>query len=291
MLSPTIAVVTNIEADHLDNYRDLDDILDAFVEFVNKVPFYGAVVLPSDCPAVRSVADRIKRPMISFGVSPTADVAVSDCVFEKLNSRFVLSYSAGRRQECALRVPGMHNVLNAAAAFAAALEMGVGPDTIADGLEAFGGVERRFEIKSTGPVTVIDDYAHHPTEVRAVLTAARFGGFKRILVAFQPHRYSRTYHLFEDFASSFDEADTVLVTDIYAAGEDPIKGVTSSALVDRMNELGSGEVLYVPDLETIESYLREHALPGDAILILGAGNITRLADRLAEREPMKVTHD
>ncbi len=291
MLSPTIAVVTNVEADHLDNYRDLDDIQDAFVSFVNKVPFYGAVVLPSDCPSVRKMTTRIKRRVITFGVSPTADVAVSDCAFEKLNSRFVLSYNGGCRQECALRVPGMHNVLNAAAAFATTLEMGVGPDTIADGLDAFGGVERRFEIKSTDPVTVIDDYAHHPTEVRAVLTAARNGGFRRILVGFQPHRYSRTYHLFEDFARSFGEADTVLITEIYPAGESPIEGVTSAALVDRVNTLKSVEALHAPDLETIESYMRENARPGDAILILGAGNITHLADRLAALEPLKVTHD
>ena len=291
MLSPTIAVVTNVEADHLDNYRDLEDIQDAFISFVNKVPFYGAVILPADCPGVRSVADRVKRRVITFGVSPAADVTITDCVFEKLNSRFVLSYNGGNRQECALRVPGMHNVLNAAAAFAAAMEMGVGPDTIADGLEAFGGVERRFEIKSSGPVTVIDDYAHHPTEVRAVLAAARMGGFKRILVGFQPHRYSRTYHLFDDFTRSFDEADAVLITEIYPAGEAPIEGVSSSALVERMKALGSREVSHAPDLETIESYMRENARPGDAILILGAGNITRLADRLAELEPLKVTHD
>ncbi len=291
MLSPTIAVVTNVEADHLDNYRDLEDIQDAFVSFVNKVPFYGVVVLPADCVAVAAVRDRIKRRVLTFGASESADVTVSDCVFEKLHSRFILSYNGSSRQECALRVPGMHNVLNAAAAFAAALEMGVAPDTIADGLEAFGGVERRFEIKSAGPVTVIDDYAHHPTEVRAVLDAARVAGFERILVGFQPHRYSRTYHLFEDFARSFDGADAVLITEIYPAGETPIEGVTSAALVERMNASGRGEVIYAPDLETIESYMRENARPGDAILILGAGNITSLADRLGALEPLKVPHD
>ena len=291
MLSPTIAVVTNVEADHLDNYRDLADIQDAFVSFVNKVPFYGVVVLPTDCPAVAAVRDRIKRRVITFGASESADVTVSDCVFERLHSRFILSYNGSSRQECALRVPGMHNVLNASAAFAAALEMGVAPDTIADGLEAFGGVERRFEIKSEGPVTVIDDYAHHPTEVRAVLAAARVAGFERILVGFQPHRYSRTYHLSEDFARAFDGADAVLITDIYPAGETPIEGVTSAALVERMNASGRGEVIHAPDLETIESYMRENARPGDAILILGAGNITTLADRLGALEPLKVPHD
>jgi UDP-N-acetylmuramate--alanine ligase len=291
MLSPTIAVVTNVEADHLDNYRDLDDIQDAFVSFVNKVPFYGAVILPSDCPAVQAISDEIKRRVITFGLSRGADVTVSDCVFERLSSRFVIRYNGGQLQECKLRVPGMHNVLNATAAFAAAMEMGVEPRTIASALEGFGGVERRFEIKLTEPVTVIDDYAHHPTEVRAVLAAARSAGFERILVGFQPHRYSRTYHLFDDFTRAFEGADAVLVTEIYSAGELPIEGVSSQALVDRMKALGSMEVLYAPDLDSIENYVRDNARPGDAVLILGAGNITSLADRLAEPELLRVSHD
>ena len=291
MLSPTIAVVTNVEADHLDHYRDLADIQEAFVSFVNKVPFYGAVILPTDSPAVSEIVGRIKRRVITFGVSEEADVHASDCTFDGLSSRFVVRYNGEGRQKCVLRIPGMHNVLNASAAFASTLEMGVEPEIIAKALEEFEGVERRFQIKARSPVTVIDDYAHHPTEVRATISAARAAGFERILVGFQPHRYSRTYHLFEDFARAFDGADVVLVADIYPAGERSIKGVSSGALVERMNEVGSGVALHFTDLDGMEAYLREHALPGDAILILGAGNITDLAGTLAQAEPLKVTHD
>lgn len=295
MLSPTIAVVTNVEADHLDNYRNLEDIQEAFVSFVNKVPFYGVVILPSDSPAVGEIVSQIKRRVVTFGVSEDADVRVSDCAFDHLSSAFVVRYDGGKRQECVLRAPGMHNVLNASAAFASALEMGIEPETIAAALEAFDGVERRFEIKARSPVTVIDDYAHHPTEVRAALAAARGAGFERILVGFEPHRYSRTYHLFEDFARAFEGADVVLVTDIYPAGERRIKGVTSAALVERMNEVGSPEAIHFPDLDGMEAYLMEHTRAGDAILIMGAGNITHLADTLAatlaQAEPLEVTHD
>ena len=295
MLSPTIAVVTNIEADHLDHYRDLEDIQDAFVSFVNKVPFYGAVIAWTDQPAVEAILPRIKRRVISFGMRKKADVAVLDCALEPMGSRFVVRYNGGKRQDCVLKIPGMHNVVNAAAAFTAALEMGVTPDVIASALEAFEGVERRFEIKSRTGVVVIDDYAHHPTEVRATLRAARGAGFRRILAAFQPHRYSRTHHLFDDFVRAFEDADAVLITDIYPAGELPIDGVNSERLVESMKEIGMTEVRHAPDFDAIRSYLMEHALVGDAVVIMGAGSITKLADTLAvelqQREPLQVNHE
>jgi UDP-N-acetylmuramate--alanine ligase len=199
-----------------------------------------------------------------------------------MGSAFELSYNGGGSVECTLRVPGRHNVLNAAAAFAAAYEMGVEPETIALGLAEFGGVERRFQVKATHPFTVIDDYAHHPTEVRATLAAARDAGFTRILAAFQPHRYSRTYHLFEDFVEAFDDADTLLVADIYPAGEAPIEGVSSHALVERIRSAGKTEVRHVPNVEDMEACIRETAGEGDAVVIMGAGNITTLADALAD---------
>ena len=295
MLSPTIAVVTNIEADHLDYYRDLEDIQDAFVSFVNKVPFYGAVIAWTDQPAVEAILPRIKRRVISFGVREKADVAVLDCALEPMGSRFVVRYNGGNRQDCVLKIPGMHNVLNAAAAFTAALEMGVTPDVIASALEEFDGVERRFEVKSRTGVVVIDDYAHHPTEVRATLRAARGAGFRRILAAFQPHRYSRTLHLFDDFVRAFEDADAVLITDIYPAGEPPIDGVNSQRLVESMKEIGMTEVRHAPDFDAIRSYLLEHARAGDAVVIMGAGSITKLADTLAvelqQREPLQVNHE
>ncbi len=295
MLSPTIAVVTNIETDHLDHYRNLEDIQDAFVHFVNKVPFYGAVVIGTDQLAVQAILPRIKRRVLSFGVREEADVTVLECSLERFGSRFVVGYNGGKRQECVLRVPGVHNVLNATAAFTAGLEMGIDAKTVAASLEAFDGVERRFEIKAQSGVVVIDDYAHHPTEVRATLSAVRAAGFNRVLAAFQPHRYTRTHRLFEDFARAFDDADAVLITDIYPAGESPIEGVTSEALVERMRDLYDGQVLHVPDFASIESFMNDQAQTGDAIVIMGAGSITRVSDALARameaREPLKVNHD
>ncbi len=285
MLSPTIAIVTNVEADHLDHYAGLGEIEDAFVEFSNKVPFYGVVVLPAEPesggePRGR-LASRIKRPVVTFGEGPSAHVRLIDWRPEGLGSCFRLGYNGGHAIECRLSVPGRHNALNAAAAFAATFEMGVEPGTIVAGLEGFSGVERRFQIKAREPFTVVDDYAHHPTEVRATIAAARDGGFGRIIVAFQPHRYTRTAKLFEEFAHAFDGADIVAVTDIYPAGEEPIAGVHSEALVGRIRELGHDTAFHFPNLDALESFVRDRAKPGDVVLVLGAGNITALSDALA----------
>jgi len=281
MLSPTIAVITNVEADHLDHYSGIDEIEDAFVAFANKVPFYGAVVVPSETMAAPRIARRIKRTVITFGTAPDARVRIERCVFDGLGSRFELHYNGGSQVACRLQVPGDHNVLNAAAAFAAAYEMGVEPEVIAAGLAAFAGVERRFQIKVSDPFTVIDDYAHHPTEIRATIAAARRAGFKRILAAFQPHRYTRTHHLLDDFVSAFDEADSVMIADIYPAGEMPIDGVTSRALVERIRLAGKTPVEHVAQVEGMEARFLDRARAGDLVLIMGAGNITALADRVA----------
>lgn len=285
MLSPTIAIVTNVEADHLDHYSGLSEIEDAFVEFSNKVPFYGVVVLPAEsepggAPRQR-LASRIKRPVVTFGEAAGAHVRLFDWRPGGLGSEFRLAYNGGRTIACRLSVPGRHNALNAAAAFAATFEIGVEPQTIVGGLEEFSGVERRFQIKASDPVTIVDDYAHHPTEVRATIAAARDGGFGRIIVAFQPHRYTRTSKLFEEFAHAFDEADIVAVTDIYPAGEQPIAGVSSEALVGRIRELGHDAAFHFSKLDALESFIRDRAKPGDAVLVLGAGSITALSDALA----------
>jgi len=283
LLSPTIAVVTNIEADHLDYYRDLEDIQAAFLSFINKVPFYGAVVLCLDEPAVQSLIPQVKRRIITFGTAAPADVRITDVNVEGLGSSFTLRFNGGTTQTFKLGVPGVHNVLNATAAFAAARDMGVESAVIANALEAFRGVDRRFQVKSCDGITVIDDYAHHPTEIRATLGAAKAANFGRIFAIFQPHRYSRTFHLFDDFARAFNLADAVLMIDIYPAGENPIEGVTTSALIDKIKSFGHKNAMYAPNFETIESYIIANAKEGDAVVVMGAGSVTKLSDTLSQR--------
>src|SRR5262245_36409852 len=283
LLSPTIAVVTNIDADHLHHYRDLEDIQSAFLSFINKVPFYGSAVLCIDEPAVQSLIPLIKRRIVTYGVAATADVCIIDVHLEGLGSTFTVRFNGGNTQRLGLNVPGMHNVLNEAAAFAAARDMDIGVNVIAGALETFRGVDRRFQIKSRDDVTVIDDYAHHPTEIRATLKAAKSGNFRRIFAIFQPHRYTRTFHLFDDFARAFNLADVVLILDIYPAGENPIEGITTPALVDQLKSFGHKNAIYAPDFEMIESYIIANAKPGDAVVVMGAGSVTRLSDTLSQR--------
>ena len=286
LLTPTIAVVTNIEADHLDNYKDLEDIQSAFLTFINKVPFYGATVLCLDDPAVQSLIPRIKRRFITFGTAAQADVSIVDCVAENLGSSFTLRYNGGDSQKIRLQVPGDHNVLNAAAAFAAAHDMGVDAAVIAAALADFQGVARRFQIKRRDGVTVIDDYAHHPTEIRATLSAAKCAGdFHRIFAVFQPHRYTRTMHLFDDFARAFNLADVALILDIYPAGESPIEGISTPALIEKIRSFGHRNVLYAPDYEMIESYITANVREGDAVIVMGAGSVTKLSDVLSQKIP------
>jgi UDP-N-acetylmuramate--alanine ligase len=283
LLSPTIAVVTNIEEDHLDHYRDLEDIQTAFLSFINKVPFYGAAILCLDEPGVQSLIPQVKRRIVTYGTAAPSDVRITNVIMEGLGSTFELRFNGGSVQKIRLDVPGMHNVLNATAAFAAARDMGVEASLIASGLESFRGVNRRFQVKSRDGITVIDDYAHHPTEIRATLGAAKAGNFRHIFAVFQPHRYSRTFHLFDDFARAFNLADSVLILDIYPAGENPIDGVTTPALIDKMKSFGHKNVLYAPNFETIESYIIANAREGDAVVVMGAGSVTKLSDTLSER--------
>lgn len=283
LLSPTIAVVTNIEPDHLDHYRDLEDIQNAFLIFINKVPFYGAAILCLDEPAVQSLIPQVKRRIVTYGTAAQADVSITDVNLEGLGSTFVLRFNGGAKQAFKLGVPGMHNVLNATAAFAAARDMGVDQGMISTALEGFQSVERRFEVKSRDGVTVIDDYAHHPTEIRATLNAAKTGNFRRLFVIFQPHRYTRTMHLFDDFARAFNLADVVLMLDIYPAGENPIEGVTTQALIEKIKSFGHKNAMYAPTFEMIESYVISNAKEGDAVIVMGAGSVTKLSDILSER--------
>src|ERR1700687_695449 len=238
-LSPILAVITNIDREHLEHYADLDAIRRAFVAFVNKVPFYGAAILCLDDENVQQILPEVKRRSITYGVNPQALLQVTDSSCGHFESCFHLRMRGQDLGEFRLHVPGFHNVLNATAAVAIALELEVKPDKIREALLAFTGVERRFQTRGVERgVTVIDDYGHHPTEIRATLDAARLCSSGRIRAIFQPHRYTRTLHLMDDFARSFHQADSVHVLDIYAASEPPIEGVTAAALVERMREFG-----------------------------------------------------
>ncbi|HXY25701.1 MAG TPA: UDP-N-acetylmuramate--L-alanine ligase [Candidatus Acidoferrum sp.] len=282
MLAPVVAVVTTIDREHLDQYNSLEDIQDAFVQFVNRVPFYGAVILCLDEPNVQAIIPHVKRPIITYGTSSQADLVISDVKLEGLESEFRLTYKGDDLGLFHLsHPPGIHNVRNAAAAAAVALYLNVASDLIREGLAKFAGVGRRFDIKGTvNDITVIDDYGHHPAEIRATLAAARGCKFNRLLVLFQPHRYTRTRHLWSEFCRAFNEADVLVMTDIYAASEAPIPGVTSEALANAIRDAGHKNVHYSHSIQKGIELLLKQAQPGDAILTVGAGNISRASNEL-----------
>ena len=283
LLAPVIAVITTIDREHLDHYKSLEEIQDAFLQFANRVPFYGSVVLCLDEPNVQAILPGVKRPVITYGTSSQSDLVISDVKLNGLSSEFRLKYHGEDLGVFALPAPpGIHNVRNAAAAAAVALALNVPPDLIRQGLAKFAGVGRRFEIRGKfSGVTLIDDYGHHPAEIRATLEAARGCGFKRLLVLFQPHRYTRTQHLWDDFCRSFNHADILVITDIYAAGESPIEGITGESLAAAISAAGHKSVVYSSTLQGgIEFILRE-VRPGDAVLTIGAGSVGRVTDELA----------
>jgi UDP-N-acetylmuramate--alanine ligase len=283
-LAPIIAVVTNIDREHVDHYPTLDATREAFIEFVNKVPFYGAAIVCLDDANVQSVLPAIKRRTVTYGTTAQADVEASEIACGPFSSDFRLRYRAADLGRFHLNVPGRHNVLNAMAAVTVAMELGVPPDAIREGLGAFSGVERRFQVrgKERG-ITVIDDYGHHPTEIRATLDGARLCGFRRIHVLFQPHRFTRTFHLMDEFARSFHQADSVFLMDIYAASEKPIEGVTTQALVERIRQFGHRGVEYVGTIDRGVTALERVAAEGDLVLTLGAGNVWQAGEKLLER--------
>ena len=282
LLAPVVAVVTTIDREHLDTYKSLGEIQEIFTQFVNRVPFYGAAVLCLDEPAVQAIIPNVKRPIVTYGTSSQADLIVSDVELIGLESTFRLNYRGDDLGKFHLNgPPGIHNVRNAAAAAAVALYLNVPSELIRVGLEEFAGVGRRFDVKgAVNQITVIDDYGHHPVEIRATLEAARGCHFERILVLFQPHRYSRTQHLWDDFCTAFNQADLLVLTDIYAASEAPIPGITGQGLADAIRAAGHKNVVFHSSMQDgIEELLRV-ARPGDAILTVGAGNVSRAAGEL-----------
>ncbi len=283
-LAPIVAVVTNIDREHLDHYANLEAIQAAFLEFVNKVPFYGAVIVCLDDANVQSILPSIRRRTITYGTTAQADMVATEISSSPFASDFRLRFRGADLGAFHLRIPGRHNVLNAMAAVAIALEQEVKPAVIREALATFSGVDRRFQVRGTERgIAVVDDYGHHPTEIKATLDGARQCGFARIHVLFQPHRYTRTFHLMDEFARAFNQADTVFVMDIYAASEKPIEGVTAEALVERIRQFGHRGVEYVGTMDRGVEALLKVARAGDVVLTLGAGSITQAAEKLLEK--------
>jgi UDP-N-acetylmuramate--alanine ligase len=276
-LTPTIAVVTNIDAEHLDFYKTHEAVKDAFLAFLEKVPFYGLSVLCLDHPHVQDLLPRIHRRHVTYGLSSQAHYSARSINFRGLSTSFVAYRRGEPLGEFTVRMPGQHNVLNTLAAIAVADELEVPLDVMKEALQTFHGVARRFSIIDEAEgVTLVDDYGHHPAEIEATLSAARNAYDKRILVAFQPHRYTRTESLWDDFTRSFNKADVVLVCDIYAAGEKAIPGINSERLAKAIAEHGHGAVRYIRDRAELAAELARLAKPGDVVIALGAGDVNKV---------------
>ena len=274
-LTPTIAVVTNVDPEHLDHYGTLEALHQAFVDFADRVPFYGLVVLCLDHPTVQHLIPRLSKRHVTYGISPQADWRADEVKLSAFSARFAVWHRGKRLGEVALKMVGAHNVLNALAACAVAHELGISFQRTAEALGEFAGVQRRFTVRGeANGVLVVDDYGHHPAEIRATLAGAR-ASFpqRRIVCAFQPHRYSRTRDLLGDFATAFNDADVLILGDIYAAGEEPIAGVSSQRLVDEMRASGHTGAVHVAKRGDIASTLLPHLRDGDILITLGAGDV------------------
>jgi UDP-N-acetylmuramate--alanine ligase len=278
-LTPAIAVVTNIDREHLDHYADLNEIQKAFTAFVNKVPFYGAAVLCLDDPNVQAIIPQIERRIATYGTSNQADLVGSHIEFHGFGTSYQVRYRGNHLGTLNLRIPGKHGVLNSLAAIATGLELEIPFEKIASALASFQNADRRFQMKGMkGDIMVVDDYGHHPTEIAATLSAARNASDRRIVTVFQPHRYTRIKALEEDFARAFNNADVLLVLPIYAAGETPIAGVSAERLVDLIKKYGHRDVRYAPDSSTIQPILKDKLRDGDLLITLGAGDVWKVGE-------------
>ncbi|MFI5308700.1 MAG: UDP-N-acetylmuramate--L-alanine ligase, partial [Polyangiales bacterium] len=291
-LTPVISVVTNIDAEHLDHYQTHEAVKEAFVQFANRVPFYGLIVACLDHPHVQDILPRIEKRVATYGLAAQADYCARDLAVEGLSSSFELVRRGEPLGRFRVRMPGVHNVLNALATIAVADEVGIDHAVVREGLATFAGVQRRFTVlgEQRG-VTVVDDYGHHPAEIEMTLEAARGAYGRRIVVAFQPHRYTRTHHLFDELTRAFNRADVLLVTDVYPAGEQPIAGADSDSLVHAIRAHGHRDVTYVPDRAALAGALLKRSRPGDIIITLGAGSITRTGPELISALSRGAPHD
>lgn len=279
-ISPTIAVVTNIDREHLDFYRDLNAIKEVFLSFIDKIPFYGLAVLCLDNESIQDIIPSIQKRFTTYGMSAQADFQAKDVAFEGLKSRFHVYYLGTKLGEILLNLPGIHNVYNSLASIAVGIELDISFDVIKSALQTVEGVQRRLEIKGEKKgVTVVDDYGHHPTEIKVTLQAVRESWpHRRVVVVFQPHRYTRTQALFDEFTRSFYQSDLLVVLPIYAAGEEKIKGVEGHALFEGIRSHGHKGIVYMQDFETAVSHLIKILSPEDILLTLGAGDVWKVGE-------------
>lgn len=278
-ITPTVAVLTTLETDHLDCYRDLEDIKSAFIQFAQKVPFYGFVVLCLDEPALQEIMPKLRKKIVTYGLNGQADLQAVDLAHRQNTTSFLVVYHGKDLGTVQLQIPGKHNVQNALAAIAVGLQLGIPFATIKTGIEKFTGVFRRWEVKAEiGGITVVDDYAHHPTEIRATLGGAKSGWRRRVICVFQPHLYSRTRDFYDEFGRAFFNADILVVTDVYPAREEPIQGVSGELIVNAAREFGHKQVHYVPDKKNVPAFLKGIAQKGDMIITMGAGDIWKFGE-------------
>jgi len=287
-ITPTIAVLTTLETDHLDCYRDLEDIKAAFIQFASKVPFYGFVVLCLDEPALQEIMPKIKKKIISYGLNGQADIHAVDIRQKENRTSFVVMREGRELGEITLQIPGRHNVQNALAAIAVGLALDVPFEKVKAGIEKFTGVFRRWDVKADiNGVLVVDDYAHHPTEIGVTLAGVKAGWRRRVVCVFQPHLYSRTRDFYEEFGRSFFNADVLVVTDIYPAREEPIQGITGELIANTAKEFGHKHVHYVPDKKAIPDFLMSITQPGDIVITMGAGDIWKYGEEYINKLQQK----
>ncbi len=283
-LSPTLAVVTSIDREHLDHFGSLEGLQDAFVGFLNKVPFYGTGIVCLDEPNIQNILPRLERRVTTYGMATQADLMAANPEVKGFTSTYEAIYHGEKLGKVRLQVPGRHSIYNSLATLAVGLDLEVPFETIAQHLSEFEGADRRFQIKgAVAGITVVDDYGHHPTEIRTTLDAVRDGWDGRIVVVFQPHRYTRVRDLREEFECSFYQADVLLITDIYPAGEAPLEGVDADSLAQGIIAHGHRDVVRVPRVEDVPVALCERVQAGDLVITLGAGNVTSVGDRLLEQ--------
>ena len=282
-LNPTIAIVTNLEMEHTDCYKDLNDIEEAFLQFCKSVPFYGTVILCADSDSLMRIMPKIKKPITTYGISDKSDYRAKNIEFSENKSKYNLFHKNINLGEININVPGKHNVLNSLASIALGMELDVPIDQLKKGINSYAGVRRRFEIKmNKTDILVVDDYAHHPTEVKATINAAKNGWNKRIICVFQPHLFSRTRDFFKEFAKSLFESDIIIISEIYPAREKPINGISSRLILDELDHLGHNNTHLLESFNDLNNILEEIVQPRDIVITMGAGDIWRYSDKYNE---------